>query len=132
MSFTYDPTTAIGIVRLLIPDRKLDNYIFEDEELQAFINAELNSHPKRAAALALETLAADEAYVQKAIRILDLSTDGPATARILLQRAQSLRTQAEQEEAAQDGGAFDWAEQVSGDFSFRERMYNEFLRSLSQ
>lgn len=89
--FTYDVTTPVGQVRLLIPDRSAEAHMFEDEELAAFLA--LEGSVRCAAALALETMAANEAYVQKAIRLLDLSTNGPATAAALLQRAAALRAQ---------------------------------------
>ena len=44
-----------------------------------------------AAALALETIAANEALVEKRITLLDLKTDGPAVCDALLKRAQQLR-----------------------------------------
>lgn len=115
--FTYDPTTDLGLVRLLIPDRVTPDHLFDDDELQAFIA--LEGGVKRAAAVALETIASDEVLTQKAIRLLHLQTDGPRSAQALMARAQALRTQAESEESA---GAFDWAELAVDDFSARERL----------
>jgi Arc/MetJ family transcription regulator len=105
MPWTYDLTTDVGRTRLLIPDRIPDEAIFSDEELSTFLA--LEGGPKRAAALALETIAADEALVQKVIRTLDISTDGSKTAAALMARAESLREQAATEEG-QSTGAFDW------------------------
>lgn len=121
MAFSYDLTTDIGRVRLLVPDRNADCYVFEDEELQAFLSVE--GTVRAAAALALETMASNEAYVQKAIRILDLSTDGPATARALMARAAALRAQSEDVD-----GLFDVAEMIVNDFAARERLWKEALR----
>jgi hypothetical protein len=122
MAFTYVLTTDVGKVRMLIPDRNAAAYFFEDDELTALLAME-GGTVKLAAALALETMASDEAYVQKAIRIMDLSTNGPATAAALMARAKVLREQADQ-----DGSGFDVAEMVINDFAFREHIYNEALR----
>ena len=122
--FTYDITTDRGKVRLLIPDRTAAQYLFEDDEIDYFLTAEGNVI-KKAAALGLETMAADEAYVQKVIKSMDLSTNGAATAEALLKRAALLREQAAANIA---GGPFDWAEMVVTDFNARECVYNEALR----
>ena len=37
MAFTYDPTTDIGKIRMLVPDRDSQNYVFQDEEIQGSI-----------------------------------------------------------------------------------------------
>jgi hypothetical protein len=129
MAFTYVLTTSIGQVRLLIPDRVSTDAFFEDAEITAFLALE-SSNVRRAAAMALETMASNEAYVQKAIRVLDLSTNGPAVAASLQARADKLRAQADAAEAAEDGGAFDIAEWVVDDFSLRQRIENEALRNL--
>ncbi len=119
MVFTYTLGTDLGRIRLMIPDNQATAYVFEDDELTEFLN--LEGSVRSAAALALETMASNEAYVQKVISILDLSTNGPATAAALMARAAKLREQ----DAA---GAFDWAEMVVNDFSYRERVENEELR----
>jgi hypothetical protein len=85
-------TSDIGRVRLLIPDRSLDLFVFQDEEIEAFL--EIEGGVKLAAALALETIASDIAMVDKVIRIMDLSTDGAKTSDALLARANLLREQA--------------------------------------
>lgn len=128
MTFTFDLGTDAGKVRLLIPDKTDSGHIFEDDEIDAFLTME-SSNLKRTAALALETAASDHAIVLKVIRVLDLSTDGPSVARALLERAKRLREQADLEEAAEEGGAFDVAEWTSTDFATRERLWNEALRN---
>jgi hypothetical protein len=131
MSFSYDLSNPIGVTRLLIPDKALATMIFTDEEIASLLNMELSNHPKRAAALALETIAADRAMVLQVITTNGLSVNGEAVARALQKRADALRSQAEAEEAAQDGGAFDWAEMVTGNFSYRERNWDEIMRQNS-
>lgn len=88
-SFTYDPSTSAGRVRLLATDTDAERPIFDDDEIDAFLALEESVFP--AAALALETIAANEALVQKRIKVLDLSTDGPAVAKALMERARELR-----------------------------------------
>lgn len=127
MAFTYDLTTDIGKVRLLIPDRtETPLYFFEDDEITYLLTAE-GSNIKRATALGLETMASDEAYVQKMIKLMDLTTNGPAVSEELRARAASLRKQADDEDAATTA-EFDIAEWVVNDFSFRERVDKEALR----
>lgn len=91
MSFTYDLTNAVGKVRLLIPDRIVADAFFTDEEVQAFLDME-EQDTFLAAALALDTIASDETMVLKVITMLDLSTNGPAVAKSLHERAESLRS----------------------------------------
>jgi hypothetical protein len=127
MAFTYDVATSRGRVRLLITDTDGDHAIFTDAEVDAFLALE-SSSVKRAAATALDQIASSEALVQKRIKLLDLSTDGPSVAKALREHAALLRTQADAEEATEDGGSFDWAEMVVNDFTARERIWNEALR----
>ncbi len=75
----------------------------------------------------LESVRVNRAYVQKVIRTLDLSTNGPAVSAALLARAAKLRALDEVEEAA-GGGLFDIAEWVVNPFSLRERLEKEAMR----
>ena len=97
MTFTYDLSTARGKVRLLVPDRVSDNYLFSDDEIDAFLSVE-SSSVKNAAALCLETIASDIAMIDKVIKLLDLQTDGAKTSDALLARAKTLRDQADNED----------------------------------
>jgi hypothetical protein len=128
MAFTYDLATDTGKVRLLVPDNRAASYILEDDEIGAFLTLE-GANVRRAAALALETIASDHAMTLKAIRVLDLQTDGPKVADSLIKRAAKLREQADRVEQAEDGGAFDIAEMGVDEFAQRERLTNELLRS---
>lgn len=127
MAFTYVLTTDRGKVRLLIPDNNATTYVFEDEEIDAFLELE-QSNVHRGAALALETMASNEAYTLKVIKLLDLQTDGAKTSDALLKRAAQLRKQADDADAASDGGSWDVAEWGVSDFARRETLYNEWLR----
>jgi hypothetical protein len=126
MTFTYVLATAIGQVRLLIPDRVVATAFFTDEEITAMLALE-GANVKRATALALENMASSEAYVLKVVKLLDVTTDGAKVSDALLKRAATLRAQADFEDAGIDGG-FDWAEMVLDDFSFRERVIDDALR----
>ena len=125
MTITYDLATDIGRMRLLIPDRDLTTAVFDDDEISAFLA--LEGDVRSAAALALETIAADQALVLKVMRLLDVQTDGRAVAEALLKRAALLRAQAA-ESTGNASGYFDWAEMVVTDFGLRERLINEGLR----
>ena len=127
MTFTYDPTDQIGRVRMNIPDKVEADAFWTDEEIQAFLDQE-DSNVKRATAAALEAMASDEAYVQKQVSLMDISTNGPAVSRALLERAKLLREQADLADAGEEGGAFDVAEMVHDDFSSRERIAKEAQR----
>lgn len=86
-----DPTTDLGMIRTLATDLNLSAPLFSDAQLAAFLAME--GSVRRAAALALETIAVSEALISKRIKTLDLSTDGPAVAKELRERAAQLRAQ---------------------------------------
>ena len=120
MSFTYDPATDAGKVRLLISDTQDTNHIFEDTEIQSFLD--IQDDPRLAAAMALETIAASQVLLLKVIATPQLSTHGDKMARVLKELAESLRNRVD------DDYAFDWAEEVQNSFSERDRIYKQFLR----
>lgn len=126
MAFTFDVSTNRGKVRLLVPDTSSSAYVFADAEIDAFLSIEASS-VRRAAALALETLASNQALVLKVIKIMDLQTDGAKLSDALLKRADRLREQADFDDMA-DGDLFDWAEMVVDPFSARERYASQALQ----
>jgi len=121
---TYDLTTDVGKVRLIITDTDPANVIFIDEEIAAFL--ELNAGILTAAAMALDTIADNEILVQKRISLLDLKTDGPSEAKELRVHADSLRKQAADEEA--DELTVDYAENPVDVFSLREKIIKDAMR----
>lgn len=135
---TYDLSTNIGRVRALIPDRPInravftpaDDPLFSDDEITMFVAFEVGL--KRAVALALETIATDEALVQKVMTVQSqtqsIETNGAATAKAILQRAAALRQQAQDEEDREEGGAFDIAEMPGTAFAERDRLYKQGQR----
>jgi hypothetical protein len=99
-------STAIGQVRLLIPDvEQLDNldnsstaveYLFSDAQIQALLSL-YTDNVKRAAAQAKLILATSEALINKVIRTTDYTTDGAKLGAELRAQAKAL-----QDEAAND------------------------------
>lgn len=99
MSFTYDLSTAIGKVRLIIADRLVDEKRFDDSDIQAFLDLYAGITPewkqiKLAAAEAQETTATDQTLLLKVIRLrrLEVETNGPQVAADLRQHAARLRS----------------------------------------
>jgi hypothetical protein len=96
MSFTYDLTTDIGIVRLLIADTEEDDCDFSDEEVQAALDAKSdNTH--FAGAMLLRALASNRARLARSVKRGAVSED-------LTKIADELRKSAD---ALQKDGEFD-------------------------
>jgi len=98
-----DYSTARGQVRLLIADVNESDFLLSNDQIDGCLSIE-NNRVKRAAALALESIATSEVLVSKKIRTLDLQTDGPAVAAELRAQAKQLRDQDDQ-----DGDEGPWA-----------------------
>ena len=117
---TVDTTTTIGKIRTIIRDtQEPPEQVFTDPEIQVFYDLELTI--KSASAMALESMASDEALLFKVIKILDLSTNGPAVAAQLMKHAESLRS-------TDSEGGFDVIETADDPFTYRERLRKEFQR----
>ena len=127
MAFTYDVSTSVGKVRMLIPDRVEENAVFTDEEIDAYLSMN-DSNVRRAAAEMLETIASDEAMTLKVISTLDLTTNGASTSASILERAKLLRQNADDDDAAEEGGMFDYAELDLNAFTRRERVWKQYER----
>ena len=95
MAAITDYSTDAAKVRLLISDIDDSQQIFNDQAIQAFIDLALDGNVKRAAASALLVMATNEVLVQKRIKLLDLSTDGPAEAKALQDLARQYREEAD-------------------------------------
>lgn len=103
-----DYATALGQVRLLIPDTdQLSNlanpsaaseYIFNDPQIQAFLSL-YGTNVKRAAAQAKLVLATSETLINKVIRTGDYATDGAKLGAELRAQAAELRLEADKDEA---------------------------------
>lgn len=102
-----DYATAIGQVRLLIPDtEQLENpadptadaeYIFDDHQIQAFLSL-YSDNVKRAAAQAKLVLATSEALINKVIRTADYNTDGAKLGAELREQAKALQQEADKDD----------------------------------
>jgi len=101
--------------------------MFQDGEIDTFLTL-MGSNVLRAAAVALFTIAAQEVLLMKRIKLLELTTDGPAEADALRRLALEYQEKADLAEAAEAGGAFDYAEMVVDEFTYRERLDKEALR----
>lgn len=103
------PTPEQRTVRLLISDTDPANRFFSTTEIDLFLSMNAQS-VRRAAAQALDAIAANEAMVSKKITTQDLSTDGPAVAAALRAQAAELRRQADEGEGDTDESGFEIAE----------------------
>lgn len=145
-SYSFGANPNIDYPRLLISDTDAANPVFQDAEIIMFGNlvasvwqssmfwtppsgqATLPTSPVnylRVAALALDSLAANSSRLAGVIQLLDvkLSVDKAATA---------LRDQANQYRTVDDeSGAFVIIEQVTTDWSFRDRFWSQWQRSAS-
>lgn len=124
---TIDYTTDAGRVRLLITDANESDFLFADDQITAFLAMSRDSNVKRAAATALRVIAVNETLVQKRIKLLDLTTDGPAEAEALRKLAEAYEADADIDDLAEV--PLDTAEWINDPFSEREFRYKEGLRS---
>ncbi len=124
-----DYTTPAGQVRLLIPDTDTTAFVFVDDEITAFLALELGN-VFRAAALAIETIATNEALVLKVIDTLDVKTDGARLSDALLKRATQLRARADETPEEDDDGDFAVAEFADPVFGARQYRHREHLRGI--
>lgn len=92
-----DYTTPVGQVRLLIADVDTSDQLISDTQLEGYLTLNDGS-VRRAAADALEAIAASEVLVSKRIRTQDLQTDGPAVAKVLREQAATFRALADDAE----------------------------------
>lgn len=107
-------------IRLLITDvggTDGTSFVFTDAQIDQFY-ALRNSNTYRAAALALRTMAANEALISKRITYLGLNTDGPSVAKALQSLAADLDTTADAEDS--DEGEIDIIEMDTTIFADRE------------
>lgn len=123
MAWTFDPTTDRGRVRLLIGDDDTDNQIFQDASIDAFLALE-GDVVKLGAAAALEAIASKQAYIQKVMKVGDLTTDGAKLAQALRELAATWRAQ------DADTPAFDIAEWSVTPAAANEITLKDALRSL--
>lgn len=124
MAFSYDVSTDAGKVRLYCIDSNATNYIFEDDEIAAFLSM-ADNNIKKAASDALLVIASNEAYVGKRIEILNLKLDGPAVATELRRIAKALK------DDAMDDLGFDIAQAPVDNPSYEELYVKGIIRELT-
>ncbi len=104
-----DYSTAIGQVRLLIPDTEqlgdTPAYLFSDPQIQAFLSLYTNN-VKRAAAQAKSVLATSEALINKVIKTYDFQTDGAKLGAELRAQAAELRAEADKDDLEEASDTF--------------------------
>lgn len=88
----------VKLVRLLTGDKAADDYIFTDDEMESFLELS-NGNIYYAAADALDAIAANAAYTLKVLTILDVTTNGQATAEAIRASAAALRAKADADAA---------------------------------
>lgn len=88
----------VKLVRLLTGDKATDDYIFTDDEVESFLELS-NGNVYYAAADALDAIAANAAYTLKVLTILDVTTNGQATAEAIRASAAALRAKADADAA---------------------------------
>lgn len=88
----------VKLVRLLTGDKAVDDYIFTDDEMESFLELN-NGNVYYAAADALDAIAANAAYTLKVLTILDVTTNGQATAEAIRASAAALRVKADADAA---------------------------------
>lgn len=104
---------------------KYSHVLLSNTTVQDLINLESDADdPKLCAANCLDAMAVNQVLIQKKIKMLDLSTDGPSLASALTKVASSLR---EQVYSAPD---FDLAEQVNDTAGYVEKLTKDYMREL--
>lgn len=88
----------VKLVRLLTGDKAVDDYLFTDDEMESFLELN-NGNVYYAAADALDAIAANAAYTLKVLTILDVTTNGQATAEAIRASAAALRAKADADAA---------------------------------
>jgi hypothetical protein len=145
MSFSYSPGVApdpVTIARLLISDTNPAQYVFSDQEIQSAYYVQAScwqssmfySGPAgqslpyqplsylRVAALLLDSMAANKAYLSSIKSLPDVKLDSSDAAKMLMQKAEGYRN------VEDNSGAFLIIEQCCTTFATRDRYYNQIAR----
>ena len=111
MTFTYDPTTDIGMVRLMTRQTTEAKMTHTDEDIQAYLT--LEGGVKLAAAQVMDDIASDQTLLKKVYTSGDYQIDGAKMAADLRKRAQTLRDQvAAGDDTALDIAELDWEDPI--------------------
>ena len=134
-TYTYDPTTPLGQVRLYIDDRDFSNVdptvppnsrsaIFTDAELGVMLTAE-GDDPMLAAARSLQTIAMNRSLLVQRREIDGVTVDYGTIRADLLRASDAYRDQAQGNENVPADG---YAEHAWDDFSYRRVAWNSVQR----
>lgn len=129
MTFTYDPSTTTGAIRMLVPGEQVESTAaFTDEELAAILTlSSVGNVVELAAATAMERIAADQLLLLKKVKVDVITVEGDSVSDAFLRLAGRLRG------AYESGGSADEdiqiAELVYDDLTYSERLANEELRA---
>ena len=126
MAYNENSGLPRDTVRLLIADTDTTP-VFTDGQVDQFLALEAGS-VFAGAALALETIAVNEALVLKVIQTLDLKTDGAKLAAELRARAKDLRARADDDQADIDDD-FAVAEFADPVFGYRDVLDRSYYRA---
>lgn len=148
MSFSYGagsnppidaPRMLIADTVQFLPDGVTRAYIFEDSEIEMAANAICpavfivptgggqtqftgQASYRFVAACLLESLASNKARLAGALKVLDIEMDTTKAAKALLDQAKAMR------DAENTNGSFAIVEQVTDQFSARERLWKQLVR----
>ncbi len=127
--FSYDLSTNTGKVRMLIPDSRAADRLFTDDEIETILALE-GSDVRRAAALALETVASDQARMLKWTKVQGVEVDGTKSAAELRARAKQLRELAAEGDpsSSSDDVGFAIAQRPTTEHGYDTLIYREALK----
>jgi len=114
--FSYDPTTDIGKIRLLIADTDEDSYDFEDDEITAANDMSVNIY--YASAVLLRSLAANRARLSVSVKRGTMTDDLTEISKDLKDLADAMEEKGKAE-IENVGGLEAIIEPVYDDFSYR-------------
>ena len=121
MTWTYDPTTDVGKVRLRISDTQMTRPIFDDEDIEAFLSMASDS-VALAAAMACETIALNELLCLKVVNLMGaVVTDAASAAKQYRALAETLRAEDAQTVTAASPGFV--SIEMADDFLQRREKY---------
>ena len=118
---TYDLTSSVGQVRLLIMDTDTSDAVFSDAEISVFLALESDS-VRLGAATALEAIASEKGRLAVFLRTLNYEKDSKETVKDILAIAQRLR------DLEEDAPAYGVAEVAQTAFSVVDIIVNRWIR----
>jgi hypothetical protein len=128
----YTIDDEIGLVRMnAIPSTGVPvvitykHSLLSDDQIQSMLDLN-DDNIRLAAADCLDSIATSQALIQKRIKLLDLTTDGPALADSLRKQAKSLREQVLSPEFQEP--SFEIIEQINDTAGYSEKIIKDLMR----